>query len=63
MIKTVLWDIDGTLLDFQKSESYAIKKCFEIFNLGECTDEMIQEYSALNDKTVFANKQKVLGTA
>lgn len=50
MIKTVLWDIDGTLLDFQKSESYAIKKCFEIFNLGECTDEMIKRYSQINRK-------------
>ena len=31
MIKTLLWDIDGTLLNFEKSENYAIKKCFEIF--------------------------------
>ena len=36
MIKTLLWDIDGTLLDFCKAEAYGIRKCFEIFNLGEC---------------------------
>lgn len=50
MIKVILWDVDGTLLDFKKSEYAAIKKCFEIFNLGECTDEMIQRYSEINRK-------------
>ena len=50
MIKVILWDVDGTLLDFKKAEYVAIKKCFEIFNLGECTDEMIARYSAINKK-------------
>lgn len=50
MIKTLLWDIDGTLLDFGKSEAYGIRKCFEIFSLGECTDEMLERYSAINRK-------------
>lgn len=50
MIKTLLWDIDGTLLNFEKSENYAIKKCFEIFEIGECTDEMICRYSLINRK-------------
>lgn len=50
MIKTLLWDIDGTLLNFEKSEYYAIKKCFEIFSLGECTDEMVARYSPINRK-------------
>lgn len=50
MIKTLLWDIDGTLLDFGKSEEYGIRKCFEIFSLGECTDEMLSRYSAINRK-------------
>ena len=50
MIKVILWDVDGTLLDFKKSEYAAIKKCFEIFGLGECTDEMIGRYSAINRK-------------
>ena len=50
MIKTLLWDIDGTLLNFAKSENYAIKKCFEIFGIGECTDEMVARYSPINRK-------------
>ena len=33
MIKVILWDVDGTLLDFKKAEYAAIKKCFEI-NVG-----------------------------
>lgn len=40
-IKVILWDIDGTLLNFQMAETYAIRKCFEIFELGVCTDEML----------------------
>lgn len=50
MIKTILWDVDGTLLDFEKSEDYGIRKCFEIFGLGKCTDEMLKRYSAINRK-------------
>lgn len=49
MIKVILWDMDGTILDFKAAERNAIRKCFEKFQLGECTDEMILEYSALND--------------
>ncbi len=48
MIKVILWDIDGTLLNFEKAEKYAIRKCFEIFGIGECTDEMILKYSKIN---------------
>lgn len=48
MIKVILWDVDGTLLDFLKAEYAAIKTCFRIFNLGECTDEMVETYSAIN---------------
>ena len=50
MIKILLWDIDGTLLDFGKAEEYGIRKCFEIFHLGECTDEMLSRYSKINRK-------------
>ena len=50
MIKTLLWDIDGTLLDFSKSEEYGIRKCFDVFGLGECTDEMLLRYSKINRK-------------
>lgn len=48
MIKVILWDIDGTLLNFEKSENYAMKKCFELLDLGECTDEMIGRYAKIN---------------
>ncbi|MBQ6787150.1 MAG: YjjG family noncanonical pyrimidine nucleotidase [Lachnospiraceae bacterium] len=48
MIKAILWAIDGTLLNFEMSEKYAIRKCFEIFELGECTDEMLAQYSRIN---------------
>lgn len=47
-IKVVLWDIDGTLLNFEESEKLAIRACFEKFSLGECTDEMLADYSAIN---------------
>lgn len=50
MIKVILWDVDGTLLDFIKAEYAAIKKCFEVFHLGECTDEMIARYSVINKR-------------
>jgi len=48
MIRAVLWDVDGTLLDFLTAERAAIRRCFEIFGLGECTDAMIEDYSAIN---------------
>ena len=50
MIKTLLWDVDGTLLDFGKSEVYGIRKCFQKFGLGECTDQMLERYSKINRK-------------
>ena len=48
MIKVILWDIDGTLLDFLKAEHAALQTCFSVFSLGECIDEMIARYSAIN---------------
>ena len=47
-IKAVLWDVDGTLLDFLAAERVAIRACFESFGLGKCTDEMIARYSKIN---------------
>ena len=49
-IKVVLWDIDGTLLNFKAAEKVAIRKCFEVCEMGECTDEMIARYSEINHK-------------
>ena len=50
MIKVLLWDVDGTLLDFQAAERQAIRRCFAIFGLGECPDDMLQRYSAINQR-------------
>lgn len=48
MFKVVLWDIDGTLLDFEKAEEAGIRGCFAHYNLGECTDEMLEHYKVIN---------------
>ncbi len=48
MITTILWDVDGTLLDFGAAERAAIRAMFQEFGLGECTDEMLSRYSAIN---------------
>lgn len=50
MYKYLLWDIDGTVLDFLASEAYAIRTLFRKYNLGECSEEMLQLYSAINVK-------------
>lgn len=47
-IKVILWDIDGTLLNFEEAEKYAIRACFAQFRLGECTDSMLADYSQIN---------------
>ena len=49
MIRTILWDVDGTLLDFRAAESAAVKQCFRDFGLGECDDAMVARYSRLNN--------------
>lgn len=49
-IKVVLWDIDGTLLNFAAAEKVAIRKCFENHGLGECTDDMLAQYVEINHK-------------
>ena len=48
--KYLLWDIDGTILNFEKAEKRAIRTLFEKFNLGECTDEMLACYIQINKK-------------
>ena len=48
--KYLLWDIDGTILNFEKAEKRAIRTLFEKFNLGECTDEMLSHYIEISKK-------------
>lgn len=50
MIKVILWDVDGTLLDFEAAEKAAINQCFASHEMGECTEEMLKRYSAINKK-------------
>lgn len=50
MIKVILWDIDGTLLNFEAAEKNAIRACFASHGLGECSDEMLKRYSVINRK-------------
>lgn len=46
---TILWDVDGTLLDFRAAEKAAVQALFREFSLGECTDEMVRRYSQINE--------------
>jgi len=50
MYKYLLWDIDGTVLDFLASEAYAIRALFKKYNIGECDDEKLRLYSGINVK-------------
>ncbi len=50
MIRAVLWDVDGTLLDFLAAERAAVRTGFARHGLGECTDEMLRVYSRINVK-------------
>ena len=50
MIKYILWDIDGTLLNFSMAESNAMRACFAEYNLGELSDDRLKVYKNINDK-------------
>ncbi len=47
-IKYILWDIDGTLINFKLAEAAALKECYSRFGFGEFTDELLAEYKAIN---------------
>ncbi len=48
MFTTLLWDVDGTILDFKAAEKAAIADCFAHFGLPPYTPEMMAQYSAIN---------------
>ncbi|MDD6540169.1 MAG: YjjG family noncanonical pyrimidine nucleotidase [Firmicutes bacterium] len=50
MYKIVLWDVDGTLLDFSAPERVSIRRLFAEYGFGECTDEMLADYVKINRK-------------
>lgn len=49
-IRALLWDIDGTLLNFAASERAGICQTFDAFALGPCTEQMLSAYSRINTK-------------
>lgn len=46
--ETILWDVDGTLLNFTKSQEFAIKKAFADYQL-QIMKETVELYSAINE--------------
>lgn len=48
MIKAILWDLDGTLMDFKISEKTSLKRTFVHYGLPECDDETVEVYSKIN---------------
>jgi FMN phosphatase YigB (HAD superfamily) len=48
MIKTILWDVDGTLLDFAKSERYGLFACLDAIGFHDYDDEMLARYAKIN---------------
>ena len=48
MIKYILWDIDGTLLDFSLAEEMALKASFKEYDLPWPGDEFLEDYKKIN---------------
>lgn len=48
MIKVILWDIDGTLLNFKIAEKVAFFACCKDLGIQNTTEEMLGRYSAIN---------------
>lgn len=46
---TILWDLDGTLLNFKLSERYALGKCLKAHGVT-MTEEMLALYSGINER-------------
>ena len=60
-IKVVLWDIDGTLLNFEEAEKNAIRACFAQFELGWCSDEMLADFDGEEVELFYNMMEKVKG--
>lgn len=46
--QAVLWDVDGTLLDFGKSERHGIFECMKEFGIEAFDDDMLKRYAKVN---------------
>lgn len=44
----ILWDVDGTLLNFLESQTYAIKEAFRVYDI-EINDQVVERYSEINE--------------
>lgn len=49
MIKAILWDVDGTLLDFSRSEKFGIEKGLDEIGFHDYDDAMLERYAQIND--------------
>ena len=47
-IKAILYDVDGTLLDFETQEEVALSYCFKKYNLDELSEEKLELYKRIN---------------
>ncbi len=50
MYTTILWDVDGTIMNFIAAEKEAIKACFLALGMGSCDDAAVERYSKINVK-------------
>lgn len=50
MIKTILWDIDGTILDFLASQAVSMRARYAEYGFGALSDENLELYSSINQK-------------
>ncbi|MBQ9932953.1 MAG: YjjG family noncanonical pyrimidine nucleotidase [Ruminiclostridium sp.] len=48
MFDVILWDVDGTLLDFPAAERQSLLDAFAHFDLGPCPEDRVARYSKLN---------------
>ena len=48
MFDVILWDVDGTLLDFPAAERQSLLDAFSHFGLGPCPEDRVARYSRLN---------------
>ena len=48
MFDIILWDVDGTLLDFDAAERAAIRSLTTDFGFAGCTDAAIRRYAEIN---------------
>ena len=47
--KTLIFDLDDTLLDFKKDQEYAFYKAMEAIGIT-CTEELYNDYNSINSK-------------